>query len=244
MGRFPRFGFGVLAYLMFFASFIYLVGFVGNIGVPRSIDTGPVAPAAQAMIVNIGLIILFGIQHSVMARSHFKTALLRYWPPAIERSLYVATTAVVLVVLYWFWRPLPDVVWSADSDWLRTLLWSLFAAGWGIVFISTWLIDHFELFGLRQVWADLRGTVLPQAQFRQPLFYKFVRHPIYVGFLLAFWATPDMSQGHLLFAAGMTVYILIGIRHEERDLVTHLGSMYVEYRKTVGMLLPGIGKAR
>lgn len=242
--RFIRFGFGIVAYLFFFASFVYLIGFVANLYVPRSIDAGPIVSPMLAIIINLALIALFGIQHSVMARPGFKAALTRYWPAAVERSLYVAVTAVVLCLLYWLWRPLPAMVWLVDTEWLRILLWALFAAGWGIVFISTFLINHFELFGLHQIWADLRKRSIPQTTFRQPLFYKLVRHPIYTGFLLAFWATPDMSQGHLLFAVGMTIYILIGIRYEERDLKEHLGGVYVEYTRRVGMVVPGIGKSR
>lgn len=244
MGRLLRFSFGLLAYLFFFAVFVYLIGFVGNLYVPRSVDIGPNTPAVLAITMDLALLALFGIQHSVMARPSFKAALTRYWPAAIERSLYVFATSLVLVLLYWFWRPLPALVWSLESTGLRQIAWGLFCAGWGIVFISTWLINHFELFGLRQIWADLRAQQLPGTTFRQPLFYKLVRHPIYTGFLLAFWATPDMTQGHLLFALGMTVYIFIGIHFEERDLITSLGNVYSTYRTRVGMLVPGLGKTK
>ena len=242
MARFFRFAFGIAAYLFFFASFLYLAGFITNLYVPRSVDVGPIVSPVLAIAIDLVLIALFGVQHSVMARPGFKTALTRYWPSAIERSLYVAVTAFVLCLLYMYWRPLPSLVWSVNAEWLRTSLWSVAAAGWAIVFISTFLINHFELFGLRQIWADMRAQKIPETTFRQPLFYKMVRHPIYTGFLLAFWSTPDMSQGHLLFAAGMTVYVFIGIVYEERDLKTHLGSVYIEYRKRVGMIIPGIGK--
>jgi protein-S-isoprenylcysteine O-methyltransferase Ste14 len=242
MGRLLRFSFGLLAYVLFFASFLYLIGFVGNVFVPRSIDVGPTTSAALAATINLALILLFGVQHSVMARPGFKAALIRIWPAAIERSLYVALTAVALCVLYCFWRPLPAAVWSVDSVTLRTLLHVLCALGWAIVLISTFLINHFELFGLRQIWADMRGASIPETKFRQPLFYKLVRHPIYTGFLLAFWATPDMSQGHLLFAIAMTAYILVGIRYEEQDLMEILGADYGDYRQRVGMLIPGVGK--
>jgi protein-S-isoprenylcysteine O-methyltransferase Ste14 len=236
--------FAVAVYGLFFAAFLYLIGFVGNLYVPRSIDIGPAAPQMTALLVNAGLIALFGLQHSIMARRGFKAALTRVWPASIERSLYVLATTAVLVLLYWLWRPLPELVWSAQAEWLRTLLWALFFAGWGIVLLSTFLLNHFELFGLQQAWSGFRGTALPAGRFRNPLFYRLVRHPIYTGFLIAFWATPDMSQGHLLFAIGMTIYILIGIRYEERDLAAHLGVQYSEYRVRVGMLVPGIGKAR
>ena len=242
MGRFLRCSFGLFAYVFFFATFLYMIGFVTNIAVPRSVDVGPETSSLLAVAINLALILLFGVQHSVMARPGFKAVLTRTWPVAIERSLYVALSALALCALYWFWRPLPVLVWSIDSAPLRALLHVLGALGWAIVLVSTFLLNHFELFGLRQIWADMRGVSIPEARFRQPFFYKLVRHPIYSGFLLAFWATPDMSQGHLLFAVGMVAYILVGIRYEERDLVEILGADYSEYRKRVGMLVPGLGK--
>lgn len=242
MTRPLRFLFGLIAYFFFFVTFVYLVGFVTNQYVPRSIDIGPIIGTWQAVIINIALIALFGIQHSVMARPDFKAALTRFWPQAIERSLYVMLTGVVLCLIYWFWRPVPGELWSVEGESLRLLLWVIAASGWGIVFISTFLISHFELFGLHQIWSDLRSRSLPALTFRQPLFYKLVRHPIYTGFLLAFWATPDMTYGHLLFAVGMTIYIIIGIRYEERDLKNDLGEVYEEYSRRVGMVIPGVGK--
>ena len=245
MGRLFRFTFGLFAYFFFFGSFLYMIGFVTNVFVPRSIDVGPGTPSAVlAATVDLALILLFAVQHSVMARPGFKAALTRTWPASIERSLYVALSALALCTLYWFWRPLPALVWSVDSAALRTLLYVLGALGWAIVLVSTFLLNHFELFGLRQIWADMRRISIPEARFRQPFFYKLVRHPIYTGFLLAFWATPVMSQGHLLFAVGMTVYILVGIRYEEQDLLKGLGAEYSEYRKRVGMLVPGLGKQK
>ena len=221
-----------------------MVGFVHNIAVPRSIDVGPETPTLEALTVNLLLLALFGLQHSIMARPGFKAALNRFWPPAAERSLYVAASAAVLVLLFLLWRPLPAPVWSIEAHWAQWLLWSIAGAGWLIVLISTFLISHFELFGLRQIWADLRKQTMPTMQFKKPLFYKLVRHPIYTGFLLAFWATPEMSQGHLLFAMGMTIYILIGIYYEERDLKANLGAVYVEYTHQVGMIIPGVGRSR
>ena len=245
MGRLLRFSFGLFAYFFFFGAFLYMIGFVANVFVPRSIDVGPGTPSAMlAATIDIALILLFAVQHSVMARPGFKAALTRTWPAAIERSLYVALSALALCALYWFWRPLPTLVWSVDAAALRTLLYVLGALGWAIVLVSTFLLNHFELFGLRQIWADMRRISIPEVRFRQPFFYKLVRHPIYTGFLLAFWATPDMSQGHLLFAVGMTVYILVGIRYEEQDLLKGLGAEYGEYRKRVGMLVPGLGKQK
>jgi len=257
MGALLRLGFAVASYLLFFGSFLYLVGFTGNLfgeaasltgmaclaGLP-SIDAGPSATTGMAIVINVALIALFGIQHSVMARPRFKTWLTGFWPQSIERSLYVLATVVALALIYHFWRPITPLVWSAQADWLRMLLWVLFFAGWGILFIATCLLNHFELFGLRQAWADFRGKTVPEMKFRTPLFYKLVRHPIYTGILLAIWAIPDMSQGHLLFAVGMTIYILIGVRYEERDLIAHLGEQYVEYRKRVGAVIPGFGKAK
>lgn len=244
MARLLRFCFGIVAYLLFFAAFVYLIAFVGNLYVPNSIDVGPQAPLATAILIDVGLIALFGLQHSVMARPGFKAWLTTLWPASIERSLYVLATVAVLVLLYEFWRPIPAMVWSVEADWLRTLLWVPFFTGWGIVFVATWLINHFELFGVAQVWDDLRGKSKSAAAFRTPFFYRYVRHPIYMGFMLAFWSAPDMSQGHLLFAAGMTIYMLIGIRYEERDLVQLFGVAYTEYRTRVGMVIPGIGKTR
>jgi len=243
MGRVLRFSFGVFAYFFFFGAFLYMIGFMTNLFVPRSIDVGPGTSSFMlAAAINLALILLFAVQHSVMARPGFKAALTRTWPGAIERSLYVALSALALCALYRFWQPLPTLVWSIESGALRALLHALGALGWVVVLVSTFLLNHFELFGLRQIWSDMRGASIPEARFRQPFFYKLVRHPIYTGFLLAFWATPDMSQGHLLFAVGMTIYILVGVRYEERDLLQSLGSDYAEYRKRVGMLVPGLGK--
>ena len=244
MTRILRFSFGLAAYFFFFASFLYLIGFVHNVFVPRSIDVGPATPTLEAAAVDILLLALFGFQHSIMARPGFKAALTRFWPPAVERSLYVAATAAVLVLLFLLWRPLPELLWAIEAEWARVLILTVAALGWVAVLISTFLISHFQLFGLHQIWADLRQKTMPDMAFKKPLFYKLVRHPIYTGFLLAFWFTPDMSQGHLLFAVGMTIYILIGIRYEERDLKKNLGAVYVEYTREVGMLVPGLGRSR
>lgn len=239
-----RFALAILAYLLFFGTFLYLVGFVGNLYVPRSIDNAGSAPLAVAAATNVGLLALFGIQHSAMARPAFKAAITESIPPAFERTVYVLATVVVLVVLFLGWQAMPQVVWSVDTETAALVLWVLFGLGWAIVFISTWLLNHFELFGLQQTWYDMREQPVPQQQFREPMFYKATRHPLYLGFLIAFWAIPTMTLGHLLFAVGMTIYVLIAIRYEERDLTDALGDAYVEYRKRVGMLVPGIGKAR
>ncbi len=240
--RVIRLIFAVLAYAFFLAAFLYLIAFVGNFIVPRTIDVGPAAPLILAVAINLALIALFGVQHSVMARPAFKKAMAGLVHPAIERTVYVLASVVVLVALMALWRPLPDIVWHIEQPMFRAPVWAIFAVGWTMVFISTWLLNHFELFGLQQVWFDLRGKAAAEPTFREPLFYRHVRHPLYLGFLLAFWATPTMTVGHMLFAAAMTVYVLIAIRYEERDLTAMLGQRYSDYRKRVGMLIPGVGK--
>lgn len=238
-----RFTFAIACYLLFLATFLYLVGFVGNLAVPRTIDSGPTVAPALAALFDIVLILLFGLQHSIMARPAFKRRLEQVIHPSMERSVYILASVLVLWLLFAFWQPIPGIVWSVGGT-AATVLWIGFAAGWGIVFLSTWMLDHFELFGLRQAWFDLRGERDGEPSFREPMFYRMVRHPLYLGFLFAFWAIPVMTWGHLLFAAVMTGYILVAIRYEERDLIDALGERYVDYRKRVGMLLPGIGKVR
>lgn len=235
--------FGVIAYLIFFATFLYLIAFVGNCPViPYAVDRGPQAALPVAIAVDLALIALFGLQHSVMARPRFKAAWTRIVPEALERSLYVLFASLALIVLFLFWRPIPAVIWQVGNPIAVYALWALFGLGWLIVLVSTFLLSHFELFGLSQVWGHARGTVPPPPVFRTPLFYARVRHPLYSGFILAFWATPLMSAGHLLLAAGMTVYILIAIRHEERDLVWLFGTQYQDYRRRAGMLIPRFGR--
>lgn len=195
-----------------------------------------------ATVIDLALIGLFGVQHSVMARPGFKARWTQIVPQPIERSVYCLAAAAVLGLLYAFWHPIDGTVWDVTNPAGRTVLWVLFGLGWAIVFISTWLISHFELFGLAQVWRHWRGSQGPAVKLTTPAFYRVVRHPLYSGFLLAFWAIPTMSYGHLLLAAGMTVYVLIAIGYEERDLVGVFGDTYVDYRKRVGMLVPGIGK--
>jgi protein-S-isoprenylcysteine O-methyltransferase Ste14 len=235
--------FGLVAYLIFFATFLYLIAFVGDCPViPYAVDRGPQAALPVAIAIDLALIALFGLQHSVMARPRFKAAWTRIVPEALERSLYVLFASLALIVLFVFWRPIPGVIWSVENQYAVYLLWGLFGLGWLIVLVSTFLISHFELFGLSQVWGHARGTTAPPPVFRTPLFYARVRHPLYSGFILAFWATPLMSAGHLLLAAGMTVYILIAIRHEERDLVWLFGTQYQDYRRRAGMLIPRFGR--
>jgi len=231
--------FGILAYLVFFATFLYLVAFVGDLPwVPRTVDRGPEAALPAAIAIDLGLIALFGLQHSVMARKGFKAAWTRIVPQPVERSFYVLFASLALILLALFWRPIPLEVWAIANPAAVYAMWGLFGLGWLIVLISTFLINHFELFGLHQVWAHARRQELPAPTFRTPFFYRSVRHPIYAGFVLAFFATPQMTAGHLLLAAGMTVYILIAIRYEERDLVGLFGERYERYRGEAGMLTP------
>ena len=235
--------YGLAVYLFFLATFVYAIGFVGNLPLlPKTIDSGATAPLAETLVVDLALLGLFAVQHSVMARRGFK----RWWnqviPESMERSTYVLAASAALALLLWQWRPIAvPVLWSVADPIGRLFLYGVFWLGWGVLLISTFLINHFELFGLRQVWANLRGQALPAPTFHTPLFYRHVRHPIYLGFVLAFWATPQMTAGHFLFAAACTAYILIGIWFEERDLLTQFGQRYVVYRQQVGMLFPKFG---
>jgi protein-S-isoprenylcysteine O-methyltransferase Ste14 len=239
MSRAATLLFAILAYAVFFATFLYLICFVGNFPfAPVTVDRGPDAPVATALVIDLVLIAMFGIQHSVMARQGFKRAWTRFVPLQAERSVYVLFASLMLIILFLLWRPIDGVVWDARGTPLEMLLWIAFAAGWVIVLVSTFLLNHFELFGLQQAWFYLSGREAPPPQLRQPLFYKWVAHPLYSGFFLAFWATPLMTFGHLLLAAGMSSYMLIAIRYEERDLVGHYGDEYVRYRQGVGMLTP------
>jgi methanethiol S-methyltransferase len=236
--------YGIVAYVIFFATFLYLIGFVGNLVVPKSIDLGGVAdaPLAEALLVNVALLGVFALQHSVMARPAFKRWWTRVVPKAVERSTYVLLASAALMLLFAHWRPIAaPVVWQVSGT-AAIALTITHWAGWGVLLISTFLLDHFELFGLKQVFMRLVGREPPAPVFRTPLFYRRVRHPIYLGFLLAFWSAPTMTAGHLLFAVGMSLYILIGIWFEERDLIALFGNRYRAYREQVGMLLPLPGR--
>jgi protein-S-isoprenylcysteine O-methyltransferase Ste14 len=244
MGRIIAFVYGVGSYGIFFLTFLYLIGFLSNLFVPRSVDIGPAAGMTTALLVNFALIALFGIQHTVMARPEFKEKWTKIVPTSIERSTYVLITSLILILFYWQWRPMTGtVIWEAEAAWAQYLLWAVFFGGFGIVLLSTFIIDHFDLFGLRQVWLNLRQKAYAHPGFKVTFFYKFVRHPLYVGWIMAFWGTPRMTLGHLMFAVGMTAYILIAIRYEERDLVRFLGEDYAKYREKVPMLVPQIGRA-
>jgi len=227
-----------VSYITFLVTILYAIGFVEVLVVPKTIDTGAESPALEAIAINFALMSLFAVQHSVMARRQFKQWWTRFIPKSVERSTYVLLASLTLLLLFWQWRPLPAVVWHVEEPAIATALTGLSFLGWVIVFTSTFLINHFELFGLHQVANNLVGRKMPVPIFRTPLFYNFVRHPIYLGFIIAFWAAPTMSIGHLLFAAVTTAYIFVGILLEERDLVDMFGDEYRRYRQQVSMLLP------
>jgi protein-S-isoprenylcysteine O-methyltransferase Ste14 len=235
--RIAIFVYGVVSYAIFFLTFLYAIGFVGNLAVPVTMDGPPALPFWQALAVDLGLLALFAVQHSVMARPAFKRQCTRIVAREAERSTYVLFSSVCLIVLFAFWQPLGGVVWSVQEPVGRGVLYALFALGWGLVLVSTFLINHFDLFGLRQVWLQLVGKPYTELKFGMPVFYRYVRHPLYVGWFFAFWATPHMTVTHLVFAVMTTAYILVAIQLEERDLVA-AHPEYEEYRRRVPMLIP------
>jgi methanethiol S-methyltransferase len=234
--------YGAVCYLIFLGTFVYAVGFVGDIGVPKTIDSGIAASPLWSAVVDACLLTVFALQHSVMARPAFKRLWTRWIPKSIERSTYVLFASAALLLLYACWQPIPAVIWAVDNPTGALILQGIFWFGWAILLLATFLINHFELFGLSQVVARLTRRELPAPEFRTPFLYRYVRHPIYLGFILAFWAAPVMTVGHLLFAAAGTGYILVGIVLEERDLIAQFGDEYRRYRQKVSMLLPLPGR--
>ena len=238
LARSIAFLYGVFAYILFLGTILYAIGFVSNLVVPKTLETGTAGPLAEALIVNLVLMSIFALQHSVMARKQFKQWWTQFVPKAVERSTYVLLSNLALILLMWQWRPMPAVVWHIGDPQIAMAVTGVSLVGWVIVFTSTFLINHFELFGLHQVTTDLAGRTIPAPRFRTPLYYKFVRHPLYLGFIIAFWAAPTMTAGHLLFAAVTTAYIFVGILLEERDLIDLFGDDYRRYKKRVSMLVP------
>ncbi len=236
------FAYGTFSYVIFFGTFLYAIGFIGNFGVPSTLDGAATGPLAISFAIDAALLTLFAVQHSVMARKWFKEWWTRIVPKPIERSTYVLFSSLALILLFVLWRPLGGVIWSVEDPAGRFVLRSLFAFGFGLVLFSTFLINHFDLFGLRQVWRNLLGQPQDGLRFTTPGPYKIVRHPLYVGWLFAFWMTPVMTAAHLLFSIATTAYILLAIRFEERDLVREHGETYEKYRQSVPMLIPSISK--
>jgi protein-S-isoprenylcysteine O-methyltransferase Ste14 len=243
MARFLALLYGVVAYALFVGAFLHAVVFVTGLPVAKTIDTGPVVPVEQAIIIDMLLMGLFAVQHSVMARKGFKRWWTQFVSPPVERATYVLFATLALMLLLWQWRPIPTIVWETTDPTAALVLTGISLFGWVFVLASTFMINHFELFGLHQVVNNLVGRDVAVTSFKTPMFYKLVRHPIYLGFIIAFWATPVMTAGHFLFAAVTTAYILVGIMLEERDLVDQFGDEYRDYRESVGMLTPKIGRA-
>lgn len=238
MARIISFFYGIIAHAGFLIAFLYLIGFLANFAVPKSIDSGQPEPFGQALLMNVILIGIFGIQHSVMARQGFKRWWVKIVPRHIERSTYVLISDLLVALLIWQWRPMTGVIWDVEHPAGRLVLWALFGAGWLMIVLASFMINHFDLLGTRQVYLHLRGKDYSPLDFKATGFYKYVRHPLMLGWITAFWSTPHMTVGHLVFAVGTTAYILIAIQIEERDLVRFHGEAYEKYRRQVSMLLP------
>jgi methanethiol S-methyltransferase len=237
--------YSVAAYAFFFGTFAWTAAFVGGSALVKNIDSGPVVTTANAILVDFLLLAVFAIQHSVMARPAFKRWWTRFVPEPIERSTYVLAATAALALLLWQWRAIADpVIWNLEEPRAVAAIWTLFGLGWAVLLVSTFLLNHFELFGLRQSFAHARRTRIPTAEFRTPFLYRMVRHPIYLGLLISFWAVPHMSAGHLLFSIGTTAYIFLGIFFEERDLLAQFGGRYHAYRERVWMVVPFMGGRR
>lgn len=243
MKRTLIFAYGVITYLVFLATFLYAVGFVGNFATPTSLDGLAISSLWQALVINVGLLIAFALQHSIMARPAFKLWWSKFVPVPAERSTYVLFTNLAMIALFIFWQPMGGTVWNVTNPLGQAILYGLFGLGWLLVLVSTFLINHFDLFGLRQVWLHLWRKPYTPLTFKTPWLYKYVRHPLYVGWFFAFWATPTMTAAHLLFAVITTAYIMVAIQLEERDLVAQLGKAYADYKKRVPMLIPRFRKA-
>ncbi len=240
MKRILSFVYGLICYLVFFVTFLYLILFIGDLYVPKTINSGPAGSWVPALLINVGLIGLFGLQHTLMARKSFKEWWTRFVPKPVERSTYVLFSSIALIVIFWLWQPLPATIWQVETAWASLLLKWGFWLGWLILFLSTWMIDHFNLFGVKQVWNYMRENEQNPPKFMEPGFYKYVRHPLMLGFLIAFWSIPHMTAGHLVFSSGMTFYIFVGVHFEEKAMIRRFGEDYKEYRQRVPKFLPGL----
>ena len=243
MGKLVAFLYGIVAYLVFAIVIVYAIGFVCGLVVPKTIDSGPAGPLMESIVINLVLMTIFALQHSVMARPQFKAWWTTIVPKSVERSTYVLLASLALALVFWQWRPIPGVVWEVKEPTIAAFLLYFGLFGWVLVFISTFMINHFELFGLHQVANNLAGKPMPPMKFKTPMLYNVVRHPIYLGFIIFVWATPVMTAGHLLFAAVVTAYIFIGIALEEHDLIAVFGDEYRRYRQRVAMIVPFIGRS-